>query len=54
LDQCFHFIKLFWSRNLIDFCGMGGGCDGPAKAKVSWNSVCMPKDEGGLGVRRMD
>ncbi|GJQ89049.1 hypothetical protein Tco_0000188 [Tanacetum coccineum] len=24
------------------------------KAKVSWEAVCLPKDEGGLGVRRLD
>ncbi|GJY21345.1 reverse transcriptase domain-containing protein [Tanacetum coccineum] len=24
------------------------------KAKVSWEVVCLPKDEGGLGVRRLD
>jgi hypothetical protein len=31
-----------------------GGCDGPAKAKVSWNFVCMPKDEGVLGLRMIE
>ncbi|XP_021985761.1 uncharacterized protein LOC110881945 [Helianthus annuus] len=32
-------------------------CQGPlmkGKAKVSWNSVCMPKAEGGLGIRRLN
>ncbi|GKF18970.1 hypothetical protein Tco_0063888, partial [Tanacetum coccineum] len=24
------------------------------KAKVAWDSVCMPKHEGGLGIRRID
>ncbi|GKC14710.1 hypothetical protein Tco_1011492 [Tanacetum coccineum] len=24
------------------------------KAKVTWNVVCLPKDEGGLGIRRLD
>ncbi|GJW51132.1 putative RNA-directed DNA polymerase, eukaryota, reverse transcriptase zinc-binding domain protein [Tanacetum coccineum] len=24
------------------------------KAKVSWEVVCLPKDEGGLGIRRLD
>ncbi|GJT58394.1 hypothetical protein Tco_1001927 [Tanacetum coccineum] len=29
--------------------GMGRG-----KAKVSWDVVCLPKDEGALGIRRLD
>ncbi|GJT46976.1 sodium/hydrogen exchanger 6 [Tanacetum coccineum] len=24
------------------------------KAKVAWESICFPKDEGGLGIRRLD
>ncbi|GJV01911.1 hypothetical protein Tco_1335480 [Tanacetum coccineum] len=28
---------------------LGGG-----KAKVAWNVVCLPMDEGGLGIRRLD
>ncbi|GJY65056.1 putative RNA-directed DNA polymerase, eukaryota, reverse transcriptase zinc-binding domain protein [Tanacetum coccineum] len=28
---------------------LGGG-----KAKVAWNVVCLPKDEGGLGIRKLD
>ncbi|GJY39026.1 hypothetical protein Tco_0425390 [Tanacetum coccineum] len=31
----------------------GGGVS-KGKAKVSWEVVCLPKDEGGLGVRRLD
>nr|GEV14518.1 hypothetical protein [Tanacetum cinerariifolium] len=32
-------------------------CHGPmsrGRAKVAWEVVCLPKDEGGLGVRRLD
>lgn len=29
-----------------------GTIDGPSMAKVSWASVCLPKKEGGLGLRR--
>lgn len=29
-----------------------GSIEGNYMAKVSWNSVCMPKKEGGLGLRR--
>ena len=24
------------------------------KSKVAWEVVCLPKDEGGLGLRRLD
>nr|GEU44862.1 hypothetical protein [Tanacetum cinerariifolium] len=27
---------------------------GRGKAKVAWDVVCLPKDEGGLGIRRLD
>lgn len=30
-----------------------GKDDGPARAKVSWDSVCIPK-EGGLGLERIE
>ncbi|GKE48477.1 hypothetical protein Tco_1479735, partial [Tanacetum coccineum] len=32
-------------------------CQGPlrrGKAKVSWDSVCLPKAEGGLGLRKIE
>lgn len=25
----------------------------PGKAKVAWKSICLPKSEGGLGIRRL-
>jgi hypothetical protein len=30
------------------------GSDVQAKAKVSWERLCVPKKEGGLGIRRLD
>ena len=37
------FLKKYW----------GGGEDIRKIAWVDWNSVCLPKEEGGLGVRRL-
>ncbi|XP_022007904.1 uncharacterized protein LOC110907196 [Helianthus annuus] len=28
-----------------------GGTQGPVRTKVAWKDVCMPKEEGGLGIR---
>ncbi|KAJ0711325.1 hypothetical protein HanOQP8_Chr09g0322591 [Helianthus annuus] len=28
-----------------------GGSQGPVHSKVAWKEVCLPKDEGGLGIR---
>nr|GEZ92368.1 hypothetical protein [Tanacetum cinerariifolium] len=30
------------------------GSLGKGKSKVAWESVCLPKDEGGLGIRRLE
>ncbi|GJU01387.1 hypothetical protein Tco_1111725 [Tanacetum coccineum] len=30
------------------------GSSGKAKSKVAWEIVCLPKDEGGLGIRRLE
>jgi hypothetical protein len=30
------------------------GKDEPAKAKLSWSKVCLPKKEGGLGLKRLE
>ncbi|GKG11089.1 hypothetical protein Tco_0342489 [Tanacetum coccineum] len=30
------------------------GSDSRGKAKVAWDVVCLPKVEGGLGIRRLD
>ncbi|GJY09569.1 hypothetical protein Tco_0377754, partial [Tanacetum coccineum] len=30
------------------------GSKGKGKAKVAWEVVCLPKDEGGLGIRRLE
>ncbi|GJW51394.1 hypothetical protein Tco_0092745, partial [Tanacetum coccineum] len=32
----------------------GHGDTGRVKAKVAWDVVCLPKEEGGLGIRRLD
>ncbi|GJZ58864.1 putative RNA-directed DNA polymerase [Tanacetum coccineum] len=32
----------------------GHSSSGKPKSKVAWDSVCLPKDEGGLGIRRLD
>nr|GEX25341.1 hypothetical protein [Tanacetum cinerariifolium] len=37
-------------RNFL-WCPTGNS---KGKAKVSWDEVCLPKDEGGLGIRRLD
>ncbi|GKE31231.1 hypothetical protein Tco_1450553, partial [Tanacetum coccineum] len=29
-------------------------CSSKGKAKVAWELVCLPKDEGGLGIRRLE
>jgi hypothetical protein len=40
-------LNLFLKKNW-------GGCEDARKiAWVDWDSVCLPKEEGGLGVRRM-
>ena len=31
----------------------GGGEDNRKIAWINWDSICSPKDEGGLGVRRV-
>jgi hypothetical protein len=30
------------------------GSDVKAKAKVSWEKICVPKKEGGLGIKRLE
>jgi hypothetical protein len=30
------------------------GLDVKAKAKVSWEKICVPKKEGGLGIKRLE
>ncbi|GJV29218.1 hypothetical protein Tco_1385666 [Tanacetum coccineum] len=60
-------MYIFWAsvfilptRVLLDIEQLMRGflwCQGgvsKGKAKVSWEVVCLPKDEGGLGVRRLD
>ncbi|GJR19030.1 putative reverse transcriptase domain, reverse transcriptase zinc-binding domain protein [Tanacetum coccineum] len=42
-------VSLVPSRLVYKDCSMRKG-----KAKVAWDVVCLPKDEGGLGVRRLD
>ncbi|GKD52410.1 hypothetical protein Tco_1281386, partial [Tanacetum coccineum] len=48
------------SRVLLDIKQIMRGflwCQGSmrkGKAKVAWDIVCLPKDEGGLGLRRLD
>ncbi|KAJ0453055.1 putative RNA-directed DNA polymerase [Helianthus annuus] len=31
-----------------------GGSQGNARSKVAWSNVCLPKDEGGLGIRSIN
>jgi hypothetical protein len=38
------FNRFLWNGNIA----------GGAKAKVSWTDVCLPKKEGGLGLKRLD
>jgi hypothetical protein len=38
------FNRLLWNGNIA----------GGAKAKVSWNDICLPKKEGGLGLKMID
>nr|GEU89462.1 hypothetical protein [Tanacetum cinerariifolium] len=42
-------VPLVLSRLLIRDCSMRRG-----QAKVAWDVVCLPKNEGGLGLRRLD
>jgi hypothetical protein len=30
------------------------GKDSKAKAKVSWANICLPKKEGGLGIKQLE
>lgn len=41
-----------WSRNLIVFLWGGNDTD-HARAKVAWNSICVPK-KGGLGLKKLE
>ena len=45
---CLKKIESFCSRFL-----WAGNIDGSKGAKVSWSTVCLPKCEGGLGLRRL-
>ncbi|GKA93887.1 hypothetical protein Tco_0815873 [Tanacetum coccineum] len=60
-------MRIYWasvfilpSRVLLDIKQIMRGflwCQGSmrkGKAKVAWDIVCLPKDEGGLGLRRLD
>ncbi|GJZ31367.1 hypothetical protein Tco_0576414 [Tanacetum coccineum] len=60
-------LHVFWAsvfiipnRVLLDIEQIMRGflwCQGPmakGKAKVAWEVVCLPKDEGGLGIRRLE
>jgi hypothetical protein len=38
------FNRFLWNENIA----------GGAKAKVSWTDICLPKKEGGLGLKRLD
>jgi hypothetical protein len=31
-----------------------GKDEGIARAKVSWNMLCLPKEEGGLGIKKLE
>ncbi|XP_024005015.1 uncharacterized protein LOC112082148 [Eutrema salsugineum] len=46
--RCFYTIESMCSAFL-----WSGSPHDSSKAKVSWNDVCRPKTEGGLGIRRM-
>lgn len=36
-------------------CFLWSGSDGPVKVvKVAWDTICCPKKEGGLGLRRVE
>lgn len=45
---CLRLIESLCSRFL-----WAGNIEGRSTAKVSWSSVCLPKAEGGLGLRRL-
>lgn len=60
-------IQAFWSnvfiipkkvKNAIDqklACFLWSGSDGTVKVvKVAWDTICCPKKEGGLGLRRVE
>lgn len=38
------FNRFLWGGNDIDH----------ARAKVAWNSICVPKKEGGLGLKKLE
>ena len=40
-------------ESILKICFWGGGEDVRKIAWVAWDSVCLPKEEGGLGVSRM-
>jgi hypothetical protein len=43
-----YLLELLFNRFLLS------GSDVKAKAKVSWERLCVPKKEGGSGIRRLD
>lgn len=45
-------ILTLLEQKLNRFLGSGNTSE-KAKAKVSWVKVCMPKDEGGLGLKSL-
>ncbi|KAL9293805.1 putative reverse transcriptase zinc-binding domain-containing protein [Arabidopsis thaliana] len=48
LKGCIRMIESICSRFL-----WSGNIESSSKAKVSWSSVCLPKSEGGLGLRSL-